>query len=174
MLIKYAEVQHAEMLLRYHRENALRFKRWSPLPPPDYFTLSYWQHRLEVRERQHAERSAVSFIGLDDDETRIIGTCSLTGIVYEPGMCCVIGYSVDGNHEGKGDMTRICRCAIDHAFQDLRLNRIVASYMPDNVRSGQLLAKLGFEKEGYSRRLLKINGVWTDHITAALLNPDPP
>lgn len=43
--------------------------------------------------------------------------------------------------------------------------------MPANRRSGALLARLGFEQEGYARDYLMINGRWEDHVLTALLNP---
>jgi len=33
------------------------------------------------------------------------------------------------------------------------------------------LEKLGFEKEGFARRYLCINGKWEDHILTSLVNP---
>lgn len=171
MKIVPAEMQHAELMLHYHLDNALRFKRWSPAPPSDFYTLEWWEERLQERERQYLARTAVHFIGLPDDESHVIGACSLTNILYDPAWYCSMGYSVDGRHEGRGDMTRIVRHAIDYAFNTMGLNRIAASYMPANERSARLLERLGFEKEGFSRRYLKINGQWADHINTALLNP---
>ena len=43
--------------------------------------------------------------------------------------------------------------------------------MPENTRSGRLLARLGFVREGYSRRYLFINGAWRDHVLTSLTNP---
>ncbi|KTA85439.1 hypothetical protein [Aeromonas salmonicida] len=37
--------------------------------------------------------------------------------------------------------------------------------------SAALLEHLGFEREGYARDYLMINGRWEDHILTALLNP---
>ena len=48
------------------------------------------------------------------------------------------------------------------------MHRIMANYMPHNMRSGNLLAKLGFEREGYARQYLQINGEWRDHVLTAL------
>lgn len=48
------------------------------------------------------------------------------------------------------------------------MHRIMANYMPHNQRSGQLLARLGFEKEGYAKDYLMINGRWRDHVLTAL------
>ncbi|WP_416995596.1 hypothetical protein [Aeromonas salmonicida] len=39
------------------------------------------------------------------------------------------------------------------------------------LRSGTLLEHLGFEREGYARDYLMINGRWKDHILTALINP---
>ena len=63
------------------------------------------------------------------------------------------------------------RLSIEHAFSALRLHRIHASYIPGNERSGGLLARLGFVREGLARNYLFINGAWRDHVLTALLNP---
>jgi ribosomal-protein-alanine N-acetyltransferase len=44
--------------------------------------------------------------------------------------------------------------------------------MPANTRSARLLEKLGFEKEGFARRYLYINGRWEDHVLTSLINPN--
>ena len=48
------------------------------------------------------------------------------------------------------------------------IHRIMANYMPHNQRSGGLLARLGFEKEGYAKDYLLIDGQWRDHVLTAL------
>ena len=47
----------------------------------------------------------------------------------------------------------------------------MANYQPTNVRSGRLLERLGFVREGYARHHLLIDGAWRDHVLTALLNP---
>ena len=44
----------------------------------------------------------------------------------------------------------------------------MANDMPHNKRSGDLLARLGFEKEGYAKDYLLIDGEWRDHVLTAL------
>ena len=48
------------------------------------------------------------------------------------------------------------------------MHRIMANYMPHNMRSGNLLTRLGFEREGYAKQYLEINGEWRDHVLTAL------
>jgi ribosomal-protein-alanine N-acetyltransferase len=52
-----------------------------------------------------------------------------------------------------------------------RLHRVMASYRPDNARSGRLLENLGFEREGLAKAYLKIDGQWADHVLTSLVNP---
>jgi ribosomal-protein-alanine N-acetyltransferase len=52
----------------------------------------------------------------------------------------------------------------DFAFRALRLHRIEASCLPHNEPSKKLLAKLGFDEEGYAKAYLQIDGRWQDHI----------
>ena len=50
----------------------------------------------------------------------------------------------------------------------------MASYIPDNKRSANLLSRLGFEIEGQARQYLRIDGRWQDHVLTALINPFEP
>ncbi len=58
--------------------------------------------------------------------------------------------------------------AIRYMQQHQKCTRIMANYMPHNMRSGHLLTKLGFEREGYAKQYLQINGEWRDHVLTAL------
>ncbi len=69
-------------------------------------------------------------------------------------------------------MTEVSQHAIDYAFSQLKLNRLMAAYMPRNKRSANLLKKLGFTKEGLAKKYLQINGNWEDHVLTSLLNPE--
>ena len=85
-------------------------------------------------------------------------------------MACFMGYSIAKLFEGQGYMKKLCVHAIDHAFNELQLHRVMANYMPSNQRSEKLLASLGFEKEGFAKNYLFINGKWEDHVMTSLVN----
>jgi ribosomal-protein-alanine N-acetyltransferase len=55
----------------------------------------------------------------------------------------------------------------------LRLHRIEAACIPANVASVRLLEKTGFQREGFARQYLCIDGVWQDHLLFARLKDDP-
>jgi [ribosomal protein S5]-alanine N-acetyltransferase len=53
----------------------------------------------------------------------------------------------------------------------MRLHRVHANYLPINVRSGRLLARLGFRIEGYARDYL-FNDRWHDHVLTSITHPN--
>ena len=67
-------------------------------------------------------------------------------------------------------MTEALQLAINFAFDELNLHRIMANHSPTNMRSAQLLRKLNFVVEGYARDYLLVHGEWQDHILTALTN----
>jgi ribosomal-protein-alanine N-acetyltransferase len=84
----------------------------------------------------------------------------------------VFGYWIGKPFTGQGYMTEAVRAAVGYGFETLHLHRLEAATMPNNVASIRVLERNGFRREGYARRLLKINGVWEDHVLHALLSEE--
>lgn len=63
-------------------------------------------------------------------------------------------------------MHEALQAAISYIFDELYLHRIMANYMPHNVRSGHLLSRV----EGMAKNYLFINGAWRDHVLTTLIN----
>ena len=164
-------VEHAAILSRYFIENEAHLRRWSPAVPASHHAVETWRQRLADREREFQRGESVHFIGTDARESEVIGTCSLSNIVRGVFQACHMGYSVAARYEGEGYMKRLVSHAIGYAFNEIGLHRIMANHMPSNERSAGLLKSLGFEREGYARDYLLINGQWEDHVLNSLLNP---
>jgi [ribosomal protein S5]-alanine N-acetyltransferase len=62
------------------------------------------------------------------------------------------------------------RLVVGYAFEVLKLHRIEAGVMPHNIGSIRVLEKTGFHKEGLSKKNVKINGKWEDHLHFAIVN----
>jgi [ribosomal protein S5]-alanine N-acetyltransferase len=66
-------------------------------------------------------------------------------------------------------MTEGLALVLRHAFRSLGLHRLEANIQPGNHPSRRLVRGLGFRKEGFSPRYLKIGGHWRDHERWAII-----
>ena len=148
--------------------------RWSAPAATAFFTEAFWRDRLAIAvEEFHAGRAARFVLQAPGPESgAVIGTCNYTNIVRGPFLACHLGYQIARTHEGRGLMAEALRATNAFAFRELRLHRIMANYRPENERSGRLLERLGFVREGMAKDYLFIDGAWRDHVLTALVNPD--
>ena len=151
--------------------------RWSPPPAAGFFTEAFWAERLAASvEEFHADRS-VRFVmqaGAAPPPPRnapVVGTLNYTNIVRGAFHACHLGYQVGRAHQGQGLMSEALRACNEFMFDAMRLHRIMANYRPENERSGRLLERLGFVREGLARDYLFIDGAWRDHVLTALTHP---
>lgn len=122
-------------------------------------------------ESSQSERHA-NFLVIHKAGGDLVGVVNIENIVR--GFCQAgsLGYYAFAPHAGKGLMREGIELAIDHAFGELGLHRLEANIQSANARSKALVARLGFEFEGYSRGYLKIGGRWRDHERWALLSEE--
>lgn len=168
----------AALYLTYAIENEGHLARWEPARPEGYFTLGYWERRLErSRDELAAGRSLrLGVFRRDDaftDGAVLLGNVNFNEIVRGPFQAAFLGYSLDRRCEGRGIMTEALSAALPYVFQRMRLHRVMANYVPTNERSGRVLRRLGFVVEGYARDYLYVGGAWRDHVLTSLTSPDP-
>lgn len=84
----------------------------------------------------------------------------------------MVGYSQTREWRGRGYVTRAVDLLVDWAFTHAGLVRIIAGTAPDNAASHAVLARAGFEREGYQRaRLPGPDGNRVDDIQWVRLHP---
>ena len=151
--------------------NRGHFAAWDPPAPEGHDTTPYWRSQTLKSLMEFQSGSAARFVlSLRDDPARIIGAANFSQISRGPFQAAILGYKIAANDEGKGLMHEALQSTISYVFEELRLHRIHANYIPNNVRSGRLLARLGFAIEGYAKDYLFINDAWRDHVLTALTN----
>jgi ribosomal-protein-alanine N-acetyltransferase len=166
----------AEACARFHKENREHLQPWSPPMLDRHFDPAFWREKLESRAEEFRNGSGFSFCIFDRSEGAggaVLGTLNFNEVVRGVFLACYMGYSLAENAQGKGLMTEACRAGIDFIFKQVRLHRIMANYIPGNVRSGAVLTRLGFTTEGTAKSYLYIGGAWQDHVLTSLTNPDP-
>jgi ribosomal-protein-alanine N-acetyltransferase len=174
MKIMRSKPGHEIILANYYQVNEAHLKKWSPLMPRTHHCVASWTLRLIEREDEFIDNNSVHFIATNDSENQVIGTCSISNIVRGVFQSCQLGYSVDKSFEGQGRMHKLAQYTIEYVFAEFRLHRIIANHMPENKRSEALLKRLGFEREGYAKCFLQIDGEWEDHVLNSLINKNYP
>ena len=170
-IIKIPDISHTSLLCDFYSSNKDNFKAWEPERNVEFYTLDYWQSQIQLSNHLFKQKQAVKMIALNKDECQIIGTCNFSNIVFGCFLACHLGYAIDKSFEGKGFMYEIINAGIKYMHDEFKLHRIMANHITNNHRSEKLLTRLGFEKEGYAKDYLKINGKWQDHILNSLVLP---
>jgi ribosomal-protein-alanine N-acetyltransferase len=109
-----------------------------------------------------------SFLIRTDPAGDLAGFVNVSNIVRGALESGYLGYGAFSPYAGRGYMTAGLRAVLNVAFGPLALHRVEANIQPANLRSIALVRRLGFEKEGFSQRYLKVDGDWRDHERWAL------
>ncbi|MFJ4096624.1 GNAT family N-acetyltransferase [Kitasatospora sp. NPDC089913] len=158
------EVAYAEAV----RRSAEHIGRWNPVEPdalPD------------LLERQGP--GLRTFLIIDLETGGLVGKVNVANIVM--GRFCngSLGYDSFLPFAGTGRMTEGLRLVLDTCFAGhpeggLGLHRLEINVQPDNGRSIALAKRLGFRHEGFTPRMLFLQGGWRDHERFALTSEEWP
>ena len=99
----------------------------------------------------------------------LAGFIEVTNIVRGNFQSACLGFYMFQGFERRGYMHWALGEIIRRSWRDLKLHRLEANIQPGNLASIALVSKLGFSKEGYSPRYLKIGARWRDHERWAVL-----
>ena len=128
--------------------------------------------QLRLQRSKAAYDQAYSFLCFKKNNKELIGGINISNIQRSVVQTCNIGYWLGEPNIKKGYMEESMRSIIPYIFKNLKINRIQAFTLNNNISSRKLLEKLNFKNEGVLREAMKINNVWEDHILYALLNSD--
>ncbi len=166
-----------DAVVDYYVRNREHIANSQALMPDAFYTAHHWQDRLVKNQEAYFEDQAINLFvflrqGENSYENRVIGTLNFTSIIRRAAQFCYMGYSLDQDCQGHGYMTEAVRRGLDFVFVEMNVHRIMANYVPGNLKSAAVLSRLGFVVEGYARDYLCLNGVWQDHVLTSLTNRD--
>ena len=156
--IRHMEAVDEAAFLRAVRSSRKLHRPWSCLPETS-------EDFRDMLVRPLGE----SYLICRNEDGALVGSASLGHIVFGNLRNAYLGYSAFVPHQHRGLMTEGLELVLRHAFGTLGLHRVEVNVQPDNVRSIALAERLGFRREGYSPRYLKIGGRWRDHVRFAML-----
>jgi RimJ/RimL family protein N-acetyltransferase len=147
--------------------------------------LAHYRIHWEERTEQDVREFVQMFIGHQQAEPRVkfqlaitlredgrlIGNCGVRkkhAGAHEADM----GYELAPDYWGRGYATEAARAMLAFAFDDLKLHRVSADCIAENVASAHVLEKLGMQQEGRLRENEWFKGRWWDTLLYAILEQE--
>lgn len=146
---------------------------WEPTWPTDDLTRAAFRQRMRRYAEDQRTDQAYPFFVFRKADNMLIGGLVLASIRRGVAQAASLGYWIGVPYARRGYMTAALRVLIPTAFDGLRVHRLEAACIPTNAASIRLLEKTGFQREGYAREYLCINGTWQDHLLYARLGDNP-
>jgi ribosomal-protein-alanine N-acetyltransferase len=148
-----------------HRAAVLRsvehLSPWNPVDPDGFH---------ELLRRQGTDLQ--TFLIVNDEDGGLVGKCNVANIVRARFRNAALGYDSYLPYNGTGRMSEGMRLVVDRCFSSwpdgLGLHRLEINVQPKNEASIALARRLGFRYEGFSPRMLFLQGAWRDHERYAL------
>ncbi len=144
---------------------------WEPTWPADDLTRVAFRRRLSAYARDREAGVAFSFFVFQESDGALSGGITLSNIRRGVAQMGTVGYWCGQGFARRGLTLAAARALNGFAFDTLGLHRLEAACLPHNEASRRLLAKAGFQEEGFAKAYLKINGVWRDHVLFGQVSP---
>jgi ribosomal-protein-serine acetyltransferase len=151
-------VRHAAALYDLIDRNRIRLREWLPWLEWSYGPADLAAF-LEAREHENAAGTGLTTAIYFEDV--LCGAIGLHAIAWRD-RSTSIGYWLDGDHSGRGIMTRACRAIVTEGFRVFGLHRIEIRCATGNSRSSAIPRRLGFVEEGILRDAEWLHDHWVD------------
>ena len=157
-----------QAVLAYQRDpRYLRYYDWTDRTPDE--VQRFVQMFLDQQGEQPRHKFQLAVVLKDTGQ--LIGNCGIrkasTG-AHEAD----IGYELSPDHWGHGYATEAARAIVQFGFAELRVHRIWAWCIADNVASARVLEKIGLKLEGRLRDKEYFKGRWWDTLMYAILEDE--
>lgn len=145
---------------------------WEPRWTADELSRSTFRLRVRLANREARDDTAMAFLIFRASDDVLVGGITLSNIRRGVAQSGTLGYWMGEPYKNCGFMKAAVGAVASHAFGRLRLHRVEAACLPENIASVRVLEACGFEREGLARQYLNINGAWRDHVLFARLRQD--
>ena len=168
LVIRQGRKDDLQSIIAYFRENEQHLARSGPLRSAAFLTFRYWEKQVKADEEDFLLDKALRMFLFERDDKRVIGSVNFNAILRGAAQFCYLGYGISSDRQGQGLMFEAVNAGAKYVFEEMKIHRIMANYMPTNLRSGALLKKVGFIEEGFAKDYLYLNGRWCDHVMTAI------
>jgi RimJ/RimL family protein N-acetyltransferase len=134
----------------------------------DYESIMEQITNTEAEKRFADTSKSVTFIVQKKNGTDI-------GLIVHFGQssgAVTVGYAIKPSEHGKGYGTEALQLMVDYLFLAKDIHRVQANTDPENTASQRILDKVGFRKEGASRKSSFVRGQWRDECHYSILREE--
>ena len=171
--LRIATLDDAAGLADAYNRSWDHLRPWEPDRPERWFTPAGQEERLRASLERYKNGQIVPWLLVEAD--LVVGAITLNDIVPGPFRSASLGYWLAVDAVGRGLATRAVEAVAEIADTELRLHRIEASTLTNNVASQRVLDRAGFQQIGFAPTYLHIDGRWQDcNLYQRILNTRSP
>jgi ribosomal-protein-serine acetyltransferase len=179
-------------MLRHQINPGLELRLLQPADAPALFalvdanrkTLRTWLPWVDATTKPAHSQKFIAEALRDREKTRafacgIWASGELVGVIWHnridwAARVAFPAYWLVPSAEGRGIMRAACQAVIAHAFNQLRVDRVIVAVATENHRAASLVQRLGFTQISTLKKAEWLYDHFVDHHIYQLLNPSPP
>lgn len=142
--------------------NKAYLQPYEPTWPQNYNLDSYFRRRLRYQQKEWMNDRNYSLLVFKHDDT-LIGGMNVNNVARGAAQFASLGYWIDKDHQNQGYMGEVLYVTMAFCFSYLKLERLNAATLLDNLPSQRVLERAGFQNEGEAKAYIQINGKRQDH-----------
>jgi ribosomal-protein-alanine N-acetyltransferase len=120
---------------------------WESTWPEDALTRGAFLRRVRQYSAERGKGAGYYFLIRRAADAKLLGGINLTNVRRGITQSGTLGYWTGAPFVRQGYMTEAMHAVLSFAFEELRLNRVEAACLPENVASRALLARFGFTEK---------------------------
>lgn len=168
LVIRKFGLQDVHFFYQYRSDPEVsRFQSW------DNFTLQDAEAFVSKQIEHSPDQPGTWFqyaIALTESN-QTIGDCAIHTLADEP-QIVELGFTLAPEHQGKGYMNEALCALIDYVFGFLKKHKMIAFTDVRNIKSIQVLERLGMRREGHLLENYMSKGFWIDEFQYAMLKSE--
>ena len=154
--IRHFRIEDAAEFIARARESVDLHRPWL-FPPLTSAAFAAYARRLIE------DPTKAGFLVCERPTGAIAGFININNIVEGGFQCGALGYGAFAHAAGRGLMREGLDLVVGYAFGPMRLHRLEINAQPQNAASIALARACGFRLEGFSPKMIFIDGDWRDH-----------
>ena len=170
LIIRLPSMDDYEDWVKLRKKSDSFLNHWEPKKDKEFYSKDAFQTRVRWAKKNFTATKVLHLFLFLRVENSLIGGITLDNIRYGPFNSASLGYWIGQGYSNNGFMTEGLRAIIHYAHRTLKITRLEAAILPNNIASKRVLEKCGFKYEGVGQSYLQINGRWKNHVLYANIN----